>query len=148
MVDLLTQYPVLEKVLLNPVIPVSRKRAAVAELTARAGVAPVLGKLLFLLATRDRLVLLPDLLAAYRQRLLDHLKIVRAEVTTAVPLPADRVTAVAQGLARMTGRKVTLETRVDPSIVGGLVARIGSTVYDGSVTRQLERMREKLVEGL
>jgi len=102
-------------------------------------------KLLVLLAGRDRLVLLPDLLAAYRERLMDHLKIVRAEVTTAVKLPADRAKAVEQSLARITGRTVTLETRIDASIIGGVIARIGSTVYDGSVTTQLKKMKEQLV---
>ena len=121
-----------------------RKRAAVEELTRRAKVAPMLAKLLALLAGRDRLVLLPELLAAYRERLLDHLKIVRAEVTTAVTLSPDRAKAVEQSLARMTGRTVTLETRMDPSIIGGVVARIGSTVYDGSVATQLRKMREQL----
>jgi len=123
---------------------VQRKRAAVEELTRRAKVAPMLAKLLALLAGRDRLVLLPELLAAYRERLLDHLKIVRAEVTTAVTLSPDRAKAVEQSLARMTGRTVTLETRMDPSIIGGVVARIGSTVYDGSVATQLRKMREQL----
>ena len=121
-----------------------RKRAAVEELTRRAKVAPMLAKLLALLAGRDRLVLLPELLAAYRERLLDHLKIVRAEVTTAVTLSPDRAKAVEQSLARMTGRTVTLETRMDPSIIGGVVARIGSTVYDGSEATQLRKMREQL----
>ena len=59
-------------------------------------------------------------------------------------LPADRVAALQQGLARATGREVQLETRVDPSIIGGAITRIGSTVYDGSVTRQLEKMKEAL----
>lgn len=144
-VDMFAAYPALEKVLLNPAIPASRKRAAVEELTKRAAPAPMLAKLLLLLADRDRLVLLPDLLAAYRERLMDHLKIVRAEVTTAVELAADRARAVQQTLASLTGRTVTLETRIDPSIIGGVVARIGSTVYDGSVTRQLEKMKERLV---
>ena len=67
-------------------------------------------------------------------------------MTTAVKLPADRAKAVEQTLAQTTGRTVTLETRVDPSIIGGAVARIGSTVYDGSITRQLQRMKDKLVE--
>ena len=125
--------------LLNPAVPVPRKRAAIAELTTRAKLSPVLGKLLLLLAERDRLVLLPDLLAAYRERLLDHLKVVRAEVTTAVALPADRAKAVEQSLARVTGRTVMLDTRVDPAIIGGVVARVGSTVYDGSVTRSWRR---------
>ena len=144
---LFTEHPTLQKVLLNPAVPVPRKRATIAELTTRAKLTPVLGKLLLLLAERDRLVLLPDLLAAYRERLLDHLNIVRAEVTTAVALPADRAKAVEQSLARVTGRTVMLETRVDPAIIGGVVARVGSTVYDGSVTTQLEKMRTKLVAG-
>ena len=71
---------------------------------------------------------------------MDHQQVVRAEVTTAVELPADRVAALQQGLAQATGREVQLETRVDPSIIGGAVARIGSTVYDGSVTTQLREV--------
>ena len=144
---LLADHAALEKVLLNPAIPVQRKRAAVDELTGRMKPAPMVAKLLGLLAARDRLVLLPELLSAYRERLLDHLKIVRAEVTTAVKLPADRAKAVEQSLTKMTGRTVTLETHVDPSIIGGVVARIGSTVYDGSVTTQLRKMKERLVAG-
>jgi F-type H+-transporting ATPase subunit delta len=143
-VDLFIQHPTLHKVLLNPAVPVPRKRAAVVELTERAKVSPILAKLLVLLAGRDRLVLLPDLLAAYRERLLDHQHVVRAEVTTASPLAADRAQAIQSGLARVTGRTVMLSTRVDPSIIGGVVARVGSTVYDGSVTRQLEKMKETL----
>ena len=147
-VALFTQHPTLEKVLLNPVVPVARKRATIAELTLRAKLSPVLGKLLLLLAERDRLVLLPDLLAAYRERLLDHLNIVRAEVTTAVALPAERATEVERSLARVTGRTVMLDTRVDPAIIGGVVARVGSTVYDGSVTTQLQKMKQRLTEGV
>jgi len=142
--DLFTHHPTLQKVLLNPAVPVPRKRAAVVELTARAAVSPILSKLLVLLAGRDRLVLLPDLLAAYRERLLDHQHVVRADVTTASPLAADRAQAIQNGLARVTGRTVMLSTHVDPSIIGGVVARVGSTVYDGSVTRQLEKLRAEL----
>jgi F-type H+-transporting ATPase subunit delta len=60
-------------------------------------------------------------------------------------LPPDRIAALQQGLARATGRQVQLETKVDGSIIGGAVARIGSTVYDGSVTTQLQKVRERLV---
>jgi F-type H+-transporting ATPase subunit delta len=143
-VDLFKQYPVLAKVLLNPAVPVPRKRAAVSELLAQANLSPILSKLLALLADRDRLVLLPDLLAAYRDRLLDYRHVVRAEVTTAAPIDAHRVEAIQGSLAKVTGRTVSMATKVDPAIIGGLVARIGSTVYDGSVTRQLERMKERL----
>jgi F-type H+-transporting ATPase subunit delta len=147
-VDLLTRHPALEKVLLNPAIPVQRKQATVAELNARLKTSPVLAKLVALLAERDRLVLLPELLASYRERLLAHQNVVRAEVTTAVPLAADRTQAIERGLAQLTGRTVTLATKVNPSIIGGVVTRIGSTVYDGSVTTQLQKMKQRLVESV
>ena len=145
-VDLFKQNPSLEKVMLNPAVPVPRKRAAMVELVDRAHLSSILSKLLVLLAERDRLVLLPDLLAAYRERLLDYQKVVRAEVTTATPIGPERAQAIEQGLARVTGRTVRLGTRVDPSIIGGVVARIGDTIYDGSVTRQLELMKKSLSE--
>jgi len=141
---LFNQYPALEQVLLNPAVPVQRKRAAIGELTNRAQVTTTVAKLLALLAERDRLVLLPDLLTAYRERLLDYRKVVRAEVTTAAPIDAERLAAIQRSLATVTGRTVTMSTRVDPAIIGGIVARVGSTVYDASVTRQLDRLRERL----
>ncbi len=146
-VDLLAEHPTLEKVLLNPAVPVPRKRATVAELLARLDVTPVLGKLLALLAERDRLVLLPDLLSTYRDRLLDHQHVVRADVTTAGPLGGERAREIERRLTQVTGKTVTVTSRVDPAIIGGLVARIGSTVYDASVTRQLEKIRDRLVQG-
>jgi F-type H+-transporting ATPase subunit delta len=147
-VELFSAHPALSAVMLNPAVPVPRKRAAMVELTGRASLSPILSKLLVLLAGRDRLVLLPDLLAAYRERLLDHQHVVRAEITTAAPLTADRAQAIERGLAQLTGRTVRLAAHVDPSIIGGVVARLGDTIYDGSVTRQLARMKEKLVAGV
>lgn len=146
--DLFTGHPTLAKVLLNPAVPVLRKRAAVTDLVALARVSSVVGKLLTLLADRDRLMLLPDLVASYRDRLADYRNVVRAEVTTIVALAPERTQAIQQALARVTGRTVRLTTRVDPAILGGMIARIDSTVYDGSVTRQLAKMRERLVESV
>jgi len=143
-VALFEQHPALAKVLLNPAVPTPRKRAAVADLLARATFSPILSKLILLLAERDRLVLLPDLLASYRDRLMDYRHVVRAEVTTAAPIDAARVQQIQSGLAIATGRTVTVATRTDPTIIGGLVARVGSTVYDASVVRQLERMKQRL----
>jgi F-type H+-transporting ATPase subunit delta len=145
---LFTQYPDLEKVLLNPAVPVPRKRAAVADLIARAKFSPIVSKLLTLLAERDRLVLVRDLLAAFSERVLDYRNVVRAEVTTATAIDPQRTEAIRQGLAKLTGRTVKVSTKVEPAIIGGVVARVGSTVYDGSVTRQLEKMKERLVESV
>ena len=146
--ELFNQHPTLGKVLLNPAVPVPQKRAAVIALTDRAQALPIVAKLLVVLAERDRLVLVPDLLAQYRERLLDYQNVVRAEVTTATKLGTDRANAIEASLARVTGRTVRLATAVDPTIIGGVVARIGSTIYDGSVTRQLQKMKARLVEGV
>jgi F-type H+-transporting ATPase subunit delta len=136
----------LARVLSNPAIPAARKRAVMEELLSRAGLNPLVGRVLLLLADRDRLVLIPDVARQYRARLNDHQHVVRAELTTAMPLPEDRIAALQSGLAEATGRRVQLDVRVDPSIVGGAVARIGSIVYDGSITRQLEKLKDQLAQ--
>ena len=144
--DLFTRNSELQTVVTNPAVPVNAKRELVKGLVARMQPSGPVGKLLVLLADRDRLAIVPDLLAMYRERLMDFRKIVRAEVTTAVPLPENRVAELKQRLAQVTGREVLLTTKVDPSIVGGLVARVGSTVYDGSIAAQLEGLKKRLVE--
>jgi F-type H+-transporting ATPase subunit delta len=103
-------------------------------------------KLLVLLAQSRKLNYLPDLAAAYRERLLAHQNIVRAEVTSAAPLSPEKTKALAESLGKVTGKKVELSVSVDPSLLGGVVARIGSTVYDGSVKTQLAHMRQELVK--
>ena len=137
----------LRRVLLNPAIPTPRKRSIMTELIARLDdlVRPV-AKLAILLAERDRLGLLPDILVSYRARLLDHLGVIEASVTTAHPLAPERTTAIEERLAAASGRTVTMTTAVDPQLLGGFVARLGTTVYDASVARNLERMRLTLLE--
>jgi F-type H+-transporting ATPase subunit delta len=138
----------LGRALVHPAIPAARKRAIIDTLLERSDpLTPALARTLQLLADRDRLALLPEVAEAYRERLLQHQQIVRAEVTTAVPVPPDRLAAIEQGLAAATGRTVTVTARVDAALIGGAVARIGSIVYDGSVARQLERLRERLAQG-
>ena len=90
--------------------------------------------------------MLPDLLAAYRERLLEHQqrRARRSDDGVAARRRARRGRSSAS-LAQVTGRTVTLSTRVDPAIIGGLVARVGGTVYDGSVTRSWRRCRSRLV---
>ena len=103
-------------------------------------------KMLVLLARTGKLDLIPDLAAAYQERLLAHQNIVRADVTSAAPLSPEKTKALEESLSKVTGKKVELSVRVDPQLLGGVVARIGSTVYDGSVMTQLQRMRQELVE--
>jgi len=103
-------------------------------------------KLLVLLAQTGKMDLLPDLEASYRERLLAHQKIVRADVQSAAPLSPEKTRALEESLSKVTGKKVELSVSVDPELLGGIVATIGSTVYDGSVRTQLQRMRQELVE--
>ena len=134
----------LHSALTNPSVPVTGKREVVNALATRLNSAAPLKKLLALLAERDRLVLMPDLLDVYRERLMEHQQVVRAEVTTAVPLDAARTTQLQQRLAQATGRKVDITTSVDPSLIGGASLRIGGTVYDGSIATQLQKLRDRL----
>lgn len=148
MTHLLSSHDTARRVLLNPAVPAPRKGAAVAELASRAGVSPIVRKLMVMLAERDRLVLLPDLLSAFRDGLMAHQNVVRAEVTTAADIGPDRIETIQRRLADVTGRTVVLTAKVDPALVGGMVARVGGTVYDGSVTTQLQRIKARLSEGL
>jgi len=145
--SLFTGNAALVSVLGNPAVPVTKKVSVTKALLQQAGslAAPV-AKLVVLLAERDRLMLLPDLVRAYSERLMDHQQVLRGDVTTAAPLADEKLRALAQGLERATGRKIVLASRVDPSIIGGVVTRLGSTVYDGSVATQLERMKQSLIE--
>jgi F-type H+-transporting ATPase subunit delta len=103
-------------------------------------------KLLVLLAQDRKFSYLPDLAAAYRERLLAHQNVVRAEVKSAAPLSAEKTKALEDSLSKVTGKKVELSVTVDPELLGGVVATIGSTVYDGSVKTQLAQMRQELVK--
>jgi len=136
--------PALERLLLNPAVPAPRKRAAMEQIAKISGLTPIVSKLLILLADRDRLSLLEDVAATYRDFLADRQNVVHAEVTSAEPLSNDRIQAIEQRLATVTGKRVSMTTKVDKDILGGVVARVGSTVYDASIATQLKKIRERL----
>lgn len=143
-IQLLHGHAALERVMLNPAVPTSRKRAAVVELTKLANVSPIVSKLLGMLAECGRLELLDELSAAYRQLLLDRSGVARAEVTTTVPLSRERTETIEKRLTAITGKRISMVTKIDKEIIGGVVARVGSIVYDGSVATQLKLLRERL----
>jgi F-type H+-transporting ATPase subunit delta len=145
--DLLRQHPPLERTLTNPAVAANRKRAIASEVLSRTALTPTVSKLLVLLADRDRFVMYGEIVEAYRDLLREHQNIVQAEVTTAVPLGDDRLRSMEGRLAQSTGKRVSIVTKVDPDILGGLVTRIGSVVYDASVAGQLARLREQLGGG-
>jgi F-type H+-transporting ATPase subunit delta len=142
--SLVTGHDDLRRTLASPMVPPSNKRAIVAALADATGVSGEIRRLLDLVAERNRFELLPEIASQFVDRLNEAGRRVPAEVITAVPLDEARAARVAAALGRVLGRDVTVTTRVDPAIVGGLVARVGSVVFDGSVTRQVERLRERL----
>ena len=143
-IGLLNQQPAVERVLLNPAVPAPRKRAAMEQIVKLTGFAPVVSKLLVLLADRDRLALLTEISAVYHEMLAERQNVIRAEITTADPLSSDRAAAIEQTLATVTGKRITMKTTVNPELIGGVIARVGSTVYDASVATQLRKIRERL----
>jgi F-type H+-transporting ATPase subunit delta len=145
--DLAAGHAELARIFETPLVPPARKRAlAEAVLKAVGGVSDHVSRLVLLLADRDRLAALGDVADLFAARAMQERHVVPAEIVTAVPLADGQRAALAAALGRATGSEVIVTTRVDPAIVGGVVARVGSVVFDGSVTRQLEKLKEKLLE--
>jgi F-type H+-transporting ATPase subunit delta len=145
LVSMLDGHPDLERVLASPLVPPARKRAVV---EALLGVAPdtsaEVGRLLLLLADRDRFTVIREIAAEYAQLVMEAKREVSGELVTAVPVDTDRKARLAEALSRATGQRVLLGDRVDPAIVAGVVATIGGVVYDGSAARYMEVMKQKL----
>ena len=126
----------------NPGVPEERKRAILDQVLA--GAQPEARNLARILVERRRLEIVPQLFALYEDGLRAERGIALAEVTTADPLGPAEQAAVRERLSRLVGKQVELRPRVDESIIGGIVARVGDQLIDGSVISQLRRLRERL----
>jgi F-type H+-transporting ATPase subunit delta len=137
----------LAKTLSNTAIPVARKRAVIDDLVrSLPELGPEVSRLLAFLADRDRLMHLDAIAEAFKEKAMEASRVVRAELVTAAPIDEHARGHIAAALGRALGRDVTMTERVDGAIVGGFVARVGSVVFDGSIARHLERIREKLLQ--
>jgi len=136
--------PDLLEVLSNPVYSREQRRAIVEKLAAALRLESEPANLLFLLGDRNRLGYLSAIVATFRTLADGHLGRVRAKVTSAVPLDASAAQAIADRLSQATKATVLLDRDVDPALLGGVVAQVGSLVYDGSVRTQLEDLRRQL----
>jgi F-type H+-transporting ATPase subunit delta len=128
--------------LTSPVVPADKKRAVLTELLP--GVSPEVGRFLAILARRDRLDLVPQIAQVFRRLLNEYRGVAVAQVTTAIPIDERQRATIANRLGQRVGKTVTVETHVDPSILGGVIAQIGDNVIDGSVRGRLERLRRTL----
>jgi F-type H+-transporting ATPase subunit delta len=136
--------PELTDVLQNPAYTREQRRAVVKQLGEALRLAEEPANLLYLLGDRNRLGALRDVVAAYGELADQELGRVRARVTSAVPLDDAAAAAIADKLSASTKKKVIVERVVDPAILGGVVAQVGSLVYDGSLRSQLEDLRKSL----
>jgi len=129
----------------HPTIPYEQKRGVLNELVKRARVRPATANFLRVLLQNHRLADLSEINRQFAQELDRRAGVVSAEVTTARPVPAEAQEALRARLAQMTGSKVRLQFAVDDALIGGVVTRIGSTLYDGSVRGQLQQIKQRMI---
>jgi F-type H+-transporting ATPase subunit delta len=132
--------------MVNPSIPGDRKRAVLDGVAQKMGIARQVRNFIAVVTDHRRLPLLAEILKELQQELNDRMGIADAEVVSARELSGDETRALEAEIAKLTGKHVRASYRRDPSLLGGALVKVGSTVYDGSVSEQLERIREQLVE--
>ena len=136
----------LREVLRNPTFNIPRRQAIVEEIGKRLSLSPVTTNFLRLLVDKDRMVYLADITALYRELVDEAAGRARVKLLTAHDLSQKKIEELTQGLQALVGKQVIMEVATDASLIGGVVARIGDTVYDGSVKTQLAQLKEILAK--
>ena len=131
----------------NPAIPAAQKIAILDKLNAKLGMRKELRNLIAVLIQNDRIAQVVEVAAAWRSILRQQLGIRPAEIVTARELSAEERGALEAEVAKLAGARIDASFKLDKSILGGTVVRIGSTVYDGSVRGRLDRLKEALTSG-
>lgn len=135
----------LRTALLTPVFTVDEREQVLNALLPRLDLHPLTANLLKLANQKRRLPLIANIARAYRDQADELAGRVRVRVSTAEPLTPQLEMEVRAAMERVTGKKVILETQVDPSLIGGLVARVGSRVYDSSIRTRLQNLKQALL---
>ena len=136
--------PLLKEVLSNPTVAYDQKQKVLHELIRRTRVRPTTANFLQVLLLNQRLTELNEINKWFGLTLDERSGVVAAEVTTARPVEEKAIEALRNKLTHISGRKVRLIISTNEELIGGMVARIGSTVYDGSIRNQLREMESKL----
>jgi F-type H+-transporting ATPase subunit delta len=135
----------LKEVLLDPTFPTTKRVAVLDAVNRLVGVGPKVRNFLAVLIAHERLAFLNEILEQYRLEMNRRLGISEAVVITARPLEGQERSALESKVTEVAGTEVRASFRQDPSLIGGVIVRIGSTVYDGSVRGRLERLKERLM---
>lgn len=137
--------PQLSEIFGHPTIPYEQKRGVLNELIQRSRVRPTTANFLQVLLQNHRLADLAEINRQFVQELDRRAGVVSAEVTTARAIPPAAQEALRARLAQLTGSNVRLRFAVDEALIGGVVTRVGSTLYDGSVRGQLQQMKQRMI---
>jgi F-type H+-transporting ATPase subunit delta len=144
---LFSAHPELGSLLSNPAYGIEAKLDTLKELAARLSLSDTIRNFLLLLQERSRMTCLPAIFTCYCV-LADELSgVVRPVITSALPLDDARIAEIRGALEKSTGKKVILNVEIDPSLIGGVVTKIGDKVLDGSVKTQLTRIEAILQKG-
>ena len=144
-VELLDVQPTLRDFLSRPWVSGAAKRGAASEIATRLGVSPLVKDFIALVAVRNRADHLAAIHAAYGALVDEHLRRVRVKLRTSIRLTEAERENLARRLSQLLeGRALVIDEAVDPTLLGGFVAEIGSTILDGSLDTQLVRMRDQL----
>lgn len=142
---LIKELPALARVLDYPGMPLDQRTGILGEALDKMSPHPTTRRFLSMVVEKGRVQELASIVEAF-QRMRDTRRgVTRAEVVTSVPVGDGERRGWEQALARLTGKKVKIEYRTDHKLLGGALARVGSTVYDGSVRKQLARIRGVLL---
>lgn len=137
----------LSEIFANPSINQANKEKVLDELIKKSKPNKTTANFLQILLKNNRLGELGEINERFEQVLDERNGIVSASVTSARPLGEAEKSELRASLAKMTGKQIKLNYNTDETIIGGVVTRIGSTVYDGSVKTQLENLKQQLVNG-
>jgi F-type H+-transporting ATPase subunit delta len=128
----------------EPKIPTKRKETALRQALADK-VLPTSLNLALLVVQRELVDIMPNIAREFEQMVLDYRNEARAQVTTAAQLDKEQTAIVKPALEKITDKKILMQTRVDPSILGGVVARVGDQIIDGSVRQRLAALQQQLL---
>lgn len=134
----------LREVLSYPTNTAELRKTVFAGIADRLGTGPLVRNLVQLLIDRNRMTAFPACATVFRELADEHQGQVRGEVVSARALNDEQLAAVRAKLEQMTGKRVLLDTREDPSLIGGLVARVGNTLFDSSIRTQLEGIKRAM----
>lgn len=145
--SLFTESRELAAALLTPMHPAAERKAAIRALAARANVSPLVQNFLAFLIDQRRLIQFDEIAAAYAALADQAEGMLTAEVRVASPLDDRRKDRLRRALSERTGREVKLQIEIDPTLIGGAIAKVGDLVFDGSLRTQLTQLRANLTKG-